>query len=182
MCCILPIAYSLSLSSRAMNRLHLFVKGKILAVIDFFYPLFKGIMPLQTFRYAACGGGNAILNILIYFVSFQFILRKQVIYLPFNIAMSAHIAALVIGFLICFPIGFYLSMYVVFPGSELPRRVQLFLYFLVAIMNIALNYFFMKLFVDIFHWYPTPSYILNYILVVCFTYFSQKYFSFQSKK
>ena len=169
------------LSSRAMKRLHLFVKKKILLVIDFFYPLFKSIMPLQTFRYAVCGGSNLLSNILIYFVSFQFILRKQIVHLPF-ISISAEIAAYIIAFLVTFPIGFYLSMYVVFPGSDLERRVQLFRYFVIVLICILLNYFLLSLFVRVFHWYPTPSYVLDCVLVTSFSYFSHKYFSFQSKK
>ena len=36
----------------------------ILPVIDFFYPPFRGLMNLQTFRYAASGGGNTLLGFL----------------------------------------------------------------------------------------------------------------------
>ncbi|MDR0794188.1 MAG: GtrA family protein [Chitinophagaceae bacterium] len=164
-----------------MKRLHLCVKEKILAVIDFFYPFFKTIIPLQTFRYAACGVANLVFNIFVYFIAFQFILQKQIVHLPF-ISISAHIAALIIAFLISFPTGFYLSMYVVFPGSDLERHVQLFRYFVIAACCIPLNYFLLKVFVEIFHWYPTPSYILNCVIVTSFSYFSQKYFSFQIKK
>ncbi len=135
-------------------------------------------MPLQTFRYAACGGSNMALNILLYFITFHYILHEQIVYLPFT-AISAHIAAYIISFFITFPIGFYLSMYVVFPESELRRRIKLFRYFVVVLICIFLNYVLLKLFVEHFGWYPTPSLMVITVIVVSFSYFSQRHFSFR---
>jgi putative flippase GtrA len=135
-------------------------------------------MPLQMYRYAACGGGNTAFNILIYFLTYNFVLQKQVLNLGF-IAFTPHIAAFLIAFCITFPIGFYLSMYVVFQGSFLRRRVQLFRYFMVSMVCIVLNYIFLKLFVEQFGWYPTPSMIITTGIVVLFSYLSQRHFSFK---
>jgi putative flippase GtrA len=159
-------------------KLHQLLKPFLLRIIDAFYPLFKNIMPLQTFRYAACGGGNTLLNILIYFVSYNFILDKQIIHLPI-VAISPHIAAFIIAFFITFPIGYYLNMFVVFEGSYLRKRIQLFRYFLVVLICIFLNYLFLKLFVENFGWYPTPSMIVTTFIVIIFSYFSQRNFSFK---
>ena len=159
-------------------RLHQLLKPILLRIIDAFYPLFKNIMPLQTFRYAACGGGNTLLNILIYFISYNFVLDKEILHLPF-IAISAHIAAFIIAFLITFPIGYYLNMFVVFEGSYLRKRIQLFRYFLVVLVCILLNYLFLKLFVENFGWYPTPSMMVTTLIVIIFSYFSQRNFSFK---
>ncbi len=137
-------------------------------------------MPLQTFRYGACGGGNTLLNIFIFFILYNFILKKQIVHLSF-VAISPHIAAYIISFFITFPIGFYLSLFVVFPESHLRKRIQLFRYFLVVIICILLNYFFLKLFVDKFGWYPTPSLILTSAIIITFSYFSQRHFSFRQK-
>lgn len=161
-----------------LYQFHHKFKNVILQIIDVFYPLFKKIMPLQTFRYAACGGGNTALNILIYFVSYNFILKKQIVHLPF-IAISPHIAAFIIAFLITFPIGYYLNMYVVFDDSYLRKRIQLFRYFLVVLICIFLNYIFLKLFVEKLEWYPTPSMIVTTAIVTVFSYLSQRYFSFK---
>lgn len=159
-------------------RLHQLLKPILLRIIDAFYPLFKNIMPLQTFRYAACGGGNTLLNILIYFISYNFVLDKEILHLPY-VAISAHIAAFIIAFLITFPIGYYLNMFVVFEGSYLRKRIQLFRYFLVVLVCILLNYLFLKLFVENFGWYPTPSMMVTTLIVIIFSYFSQRNFSFK---
>ena len=161
-----------------MRKIHHKVRRSIFNVLDIFYPLFRRIMPLQTYHYAACGGGNTLLSLLIYFLSYNFILHKEVLDLGF-IAFKPHIAALFIAFFITFPIGFYLSMFVVFQGSQLRRRIQLFRYFLVVMGSMTINYFCLKLFVESFGWFPTPSQIITTVIVICFSYFSQRHFSFR---
>jgi putative flippase GtrA len=133
-------------------------------------------MPLQTFRYAACGGGNTALGIFIFFVAYNFIFKKEVLHLPF-IALSPHIAAMVLSFLVTFPLGFYLAIYVVFPGSFLKKRFQLFRYFLSAIGSLMLNYINLKVMVDLLGFYPTVAQIINVVIVVSFSYTMQKYFA-----
>jgi putative flippase GtrA len=150
-------------------------------VVDYFYPLFRRFMPLQTFRYAACGGGNTALNIFLYFILYNFVLQRQVMHVG-PIAISAHIAAFLLAFCVNCPVGFYLSMYVVFAGSYLRRRVQFIRYFLIALVCIFLNYVLLKLFVDGLGWYPTPSMIVTAAIVVLFSYVSQRHFSFRTKK
>ena len=163
-----------------LQQTHRKFKSLLLQIIDAFYPLFKKIMPLQTFRYAACGGGNTALNIIIYFLSYNFVLKKEIVHLPF-VAISPHIAAFIFAFFITFPIGYYLNMFVVFDGSYLRKRIQLFRYFLVVLMCIILNYIFLKLFVERFEWYPTPSMIVTTAIVIVFSYLSQRNFSFKQK-
>lgn len=70
--------------------------------IDFFYirPI-RAVLPLQTFRYAVCGGLNLGLNWVLYAVLYNFILDKKIVDLGV-VAVSPYIAA----FLIVFPITF----------------------------------------------------------------------------
>lgn len=161
-----------------MRKLHENIRSLILRVVDLFYPVFKNVMPLQTFRYAACGGFNTTLDICLFFVSYNYILKKQPIHLPF-LTIGAHIAAFLIGFAVTFPIGFYLSRYVVFQEISVKKTKQLVKYFTVVFGCLLLNYAFLKLFVDVFGWYPTPSKILTTIFVVAFSYVSQKNFTFR---
>jgi putative flippase GtrA len=135
-------------------------------------------MPLQTFRYAACGGFNTLLDISLFFVSYNFILHKTPVHLPF-VTIGAHIAAFLISFSITFPIGFYLRRYVVFQETSVKKREQLRKYFTVVLGCLVLNYFFLKLFVDLMHWYPTPSKLVTTVFVVAFSYLSQKNYTFK---
>jgi len=136
---------------------------------------------LQTYHYAACGGLNTVVGWVVYFASYNYLFNKQVFHLGL-IAFEPHIAALFVSFLFTFPLGFYLSMYVIFQGSYLKRRVQLFRYFLVIIGCMVVNYICLKIFVEMLGWYPTPSQIITTGFVILFNYFFQRNFSFKSDK
>ncbi len=157
------------------------LKKSIISFIDFFYPLFSRIMPLQTFRYAACGGANTVADIVMYSIGYNFILHKHDVDLGF-LVIKPHIASILIAFCISFPMGFFLMRNVVFTQSTLHGRVQLFRYFLLVVICLLLNYVFIKLFVEQFHIYPTMAKILTTIIVVAFSYLTQKHFTFKAEQ
>lgn len=150
----------------------------ILRILGFIYPVFSRWMPFQTFRYAACGGGNTALGILLFYIGYNFIFQKEIVHTPV-IAISPHIAAMLFSSLITFPIGFYLARYVVFPGSFMKKRYQLFRYFISTTGSVLLNYFNLKIMVDIWGFYPTIAQIFNVVIVVTFSYLMQKNFAFK---
>jgi len=135
-------------------------------------------MPLNTFRYAACGGANMTLDILLFFLLYNFVFKKQVVHLGL-IAFQPHIAAFLFSFIITFPIGFLLSKYVVWTNSNIKSHIQLFRYFVVVLMNVVMNYFFIKLFVEFCHIYPTIAKMITTVIVVIFSYLSQKHYTFK---
>ncbi|RYE01213.1 MAG: GtrA family protein [Sphingobacteriales bacterium] len=164
-----------------MRQVHHTVRATILRFIDLFYPPFRRLMNIQMFRYAACGGGNTAFNILIYFLTYHYVLHEQVVDFGFW-AFEPHSAAVFLAFCCTFPIGFYLSMFVVFQGSYLKRRVQLWRYFLVTMACLFLNWLFVKIFVEVMHFYPTPSYITTVGIVVLFSYLAQRFFTFKGNR
>ena len=151
----------------------------MLPVIDFFYPPFRRLMNLQTFRYAASGGGNTLLGLTIYFISYKYIFFEKEFHFSFY-AFKGHIAALFISFCITFPIGFFMSKYVVFSDSNMKGRIQLFRYFMICLFNLALNYILLKIFVERFHIYPVLAQVLTIAIVVLFSYIAQRNFSFKA--
>ena len=159
-----------------------YVKTKtfFLSKIDVFYPLFRPFMDLQTFRYLAVGGSNTMLDIFLYFVSYNFVLEKKIITVPGFGAISPHIGAFIIAFAITFPIGFMLMRAMVFPNSVLRGRIQLVRYFSVAMLNIFLNYVLLKLFVEQLRFYPTPSKIITTGIIIIITFLLQRSFTFKS--
>ena len=156
-------------------------KNLIISFIDLFYPPFRKFVPLQTFRYVACGGANTLLDIGLYYVSYHYILEEKILDLGFT-AISPHIAAFFIAFCVSFPTGFWLMRSIVFTGSTLRGRVQLFRYLLLVGVCILLNYVFLKLFVEQWGIYPTPSKMLTTVIVVLFSYLTQKHFTFKVEK
>jgi putative flippase GtrA len=154
------------------------LKQRIISFIDFFYPPFSKWMPEQTFRYAVCGCTNMFIDIFTFFISYNFILHKQNLDLGF-IVFKPHIAAFFMSFCISFPIGFLLMRNIVFTESTLHGRVQLFRYFLLVVVCILLNYFFIRFFVEQLHIFPTLAKLLTTVIVVFFSYLTQKYFTFK---
>ncbi|MDQ6756887.1 MAG: GtrA family protein [Bacteroidota bacterium] len=137
-------------------------------------------MPEQTFRYAVCGGSNMMLDIFIYYISYNFILHKQILDLGF-IAFKPHIAALWMAFVVSFPLGFLLSKYIVFNKSQLRGKVQLFRYLLIVAANLLLNYAFLKTLVEYMNFYPTIARIFTTCILVTFSFLSQKHFTFKER-
>ena len=151
----------------------------ILSLITWFYKPFKRYISEETFRYAVCGGSNTAFDIFLYFITYNFILKKQLLDLKI-IAISPHIASFMMVFPVTFTTGFILSKYITFSHSELHGRIQLFRYGLTVLVCILLNYIFLKVFVDYCGFYPTVSKILTTGLVVIYSYFSQKHFTFKT--
>jgi putative flippase GtrA len=149
------------------------------SIIDWFYPPFKRVMPLQTFRYAACGGGNTLLDIGLFFFAYNFLLDGKMITI-YSVTLTAHIASFIFSFFFTFPIGFFLSRYVVFQESTSRKREQLPKYLVVVAGAILLNYFCLKVFIETMNIHALYSKLLTTVLVVAFSYFSQKYFTFKA--
>jgi len=155
------------------------VRNFLISGIDFFYPPFQRVIDLQTFRYAACGGCNSLFDICLYFITYNYILQKSVVQFD-GIAISPHIAAMMITFPVTLLTGFILMRYIVFPHAKIiSKRIQGSRYLAVVFCCIFLNYIFLKLFVEKLGWWPLPSKIITTAIVVLFSYFSQKHFTFR---
>lgn len=153
---------------------------RITQLIDLLYlsPL-RRLLPLQTFRYAICGGANMAFDLFLYFVLYNFVLDKQIVYLGTWVAISPHIAAWIIVFPITFFTGFWLNRHVAFHGSPLRGGVQLLRYLMSVAGSIVLNYLCMKFFVEVLHVYPTPSKAITTGVTVLYSYVVQKYYTFR---
>jgi putative flippase GtrA len=150
-------------------------------LLDWFYKPFRKIIPAQTFRYAAMGGLNTFLDIFLYFICYNYVVKKEMVDLGF-VVMSAHIASFVFVFPIPFTTGFLAAKYITFTSSSLRGRVQLFRYALIVVGAIVLNYVFLKIFVEILFIWPTVAKILTTLFVVTYSYIVQTKFAFKSKK
>ena len=167
-------------SPPVMNKVHHIVKVAILQVVDSFYPLFKRLMPLQTFRYAACGGGNTILGFIIYTLSYKFIFNDATFDVGFYVIKS-HNASLILAFLINFPVGFFLMKYVVFIESSIRGHVQLMRYFFVFVSNLFLNYLLLEVLVVKMNVNAILAQVISTIFVIVISYMLQRHFTFKVK-
>jgi putative flippase GtrA len=169
------------------EKMRKYLSEKIIKCIDFFYRPFSKLMPEQLFRYAACGGGNLVLDWLLYFLVYNFVIGHEIVYFQlstfnFQLCLTPHIAALCIVFPITLLTGFWLQKYVTFRSFDLHGARQLTRYILIVAVNLAVNYFGLKLCVEIFGWYPTPSKMAITLITVAISYFGQKYYTFRNSK
>lgn len=155
------------------------IRNLIISIIDWFHKPFARWIPVETFRYASTGGANTILDIVLYFICYNFVLKKQMVTMA-SVTVSPHIAAFLIVFPITFMSGFILAKYVTFTTSLFRGRKQLLRYGITVAGSILINYLLLKLFVERFGIYPTPSKVITTVFVVIYSYIMQRYFSFKT--
>ena len=86
----------------------------------------------QIIRYGICGGGNMVLDWVLYFIMYNFVVGHEIVNIHFSAfgfqfeqALTPHIAALCIVFPITLLTGFLLQKYVTFTQSKLNSWRQL---------------------------------------------------------
>lgn len=153
----------------------------IIQFIDYFYTPFRKYIPLETFRYAATGGANTVLDIFLYFIFYNYILDRTIVDVKI-VSISPHIAAFLIVFPITFFTGFLLAKYITFTSSEIRGSTQLIRYMISVSGSIFLNYVFLKLLVEYGGIWPTMAKGITTGIVVIYSYFAQKFFTFKTGK
>ena len=161
-------------------KLFKLVQKYIILILDWLYIPFERFIPRQMFRYAATGGANVVLDIILYAIVYAFILDGQMINLGF-VTISDHIAAFIIVFPITFTVGFSFAKWITFTSSNLKGWTQLVRYFSTAMGSILLNYVLLKLFVEVVEMNAIVANILNKGIVIAYSYLAQTYFSFRTK-
>jgi GtrA-like protein len=144
----------------------------------FLLPAVQAVNALANFSLCCKWRCQYVVGISPIFISYKYILKEQTLHFGF-FAFKAHIAALFMSFLINFPLGFFLMKYVVFVDSNLKGKMQLFRYFQLYIICLALNYGFLKLFVEIWKIYAPLAQILTTAIIVIFSYIIQRYYTFR---
>ena len=160
-----------------MNVAQLLIRG-----IDLLYiPQIHKIVSRDIFGYGICGGANMVLDTLWYFVLYHYVVCEQFVDLGI-VVMSPHIATLCLVFPITFFTGFWLNRHVAFRVTHLRSRRQLVRYALSVVGSIVINYVCMKLFVESFHLWPTPSKMLTTVITVVYSYLAARYFTFRDSE
>lgn len=157
------------------------IRNTIIKFIDFFYiPPVRKYVPLQTFRYAVTGGANMMLDALLYFAIFNFVLCKTDVHVG-QWVVSSHIAAYIITFPIVFLNGLWLARNITFQNSPLKANTQRARYLLVTLANIIIKYAGIKVLVHL-GLFPSVTNALMTIVTVVFSYIMQNKFTFKGNK
>jgi putative flippase GtrA len=154
------------------------VRNLILPVIDFFYPPFKKLMTIQTFRYLATGASNTVLGLITFYLAYHYIVGSQNVDLGFYV-FESYTVTLAISFTVALFWGFFLMKYVVFDDSKIKGRVQFFRYLLVCLLNLFLNWILLKLAVEYLHIYPTFAQLGTTAILIVVSYLVQRNFTFR---
>ena len=155
------------------------IASVITKAIDLVYikPL-RALVPQQVFRYLACGAITALLDAIWYYIIYHYIVGEAFIEIG-SLVVSPHIAALCVVFPITFFTGFWLNRNVAFRVTNLASLPQLAKYALTVAGSILLNYGCMKLFVEVFGIWATPSKILTTVVCAVYSFIAGRYFTFK---
>lgn len=154
------------------------MKKVIVNILNLMYitPLHR-FVPKQTFYYAICGGFNMILDMITYALIYNFVLEKHNINI-FDFVISSEIASFLLTFPIIFSSGLWLARNITFTNSVNSDRSQGLRYLTVAISNILIKYFGLKLLVYLLVW-PSFANAVMTVITVIFSYLMQKYYTFK---
>ncbi len=155
------------------------IAERITKIIDVFYikPL-RRFVPLQTFRYAMCGGGNLVLNWVTYALLYDVILGFDYLNLGF-VYISRHIAALAVTFPVTLFTGYWLQSRISFRSSPLGDRVSAVRYLLTTLGSLAINYVCLKIFVEWAGMYAPVAQMVTSLITIVYSYLLQKYWTFR---
>lgn len=136
----------------------------------------------KLIRYSVSAMAGTFVDVAVYFIAFNFIYRKQDVYLFNFLVLSAPSASLVLSYSCGLLTNFTITKYFVFTESDLRGHHQLMRYVLVALFVLLLNYGFMTFLIKILHWYPTVSRAVSAAIIGLVSFAFHKTFSFRVSK
>lgn len=141
------------------------------------------LLNYQKFKYVFFGGFNVLLNWTLFYLIFHYVTFKNNVEVLGLITISPYIFALLTSFVVTFFTGFLFNFFFVFKQNEHAPKFgnRLLRYFATNMGSLVLNYFLLKLFVELLHWYPTPSQVLCTGLITIYSYLAQRKFTFSKK-
>ncbi|MEP7265266.1 MAG: GtrA family protein [Bacteroidota bacterium] len=141
--------------------------------------MIKKLLASKVFRYFLSAGVATWVDILVYFIAFNYIYEKQDVNLFSKFVISAPTAALALSYTAGLLTNFFITKYIVFKESDLETHKQLFRYVLVAMVVLVLNYIMMRLLIRKLDWYPTIARAVSAISIGMFSFVVHKSFSFK---
>ncbi|HEX5001329.1 MAG TPA: GtrA family protein [Bacteroidia bacterium] len=144
--------------------------------------MIQKILNNKVFRYFIAAGLATVVDVVVYFITYNYILFKQDFSITDVIVVSAPSISLVISFSCGLLTNFVISKYYVFTESNIRGRHQLMRYVMVALFILMLNYFCMSFLIKGLGWYPTVSRIASALSIGLLSFVIHKVFSFKVKK
>ncbi len=135
----------------------------------------------KVIRYFFSAGIATGLDVIIYSFSFNFIFQKKVVYTPV-IAISPHVASLMISYSCGLITNFFIARYVVFSESTGKKRNQFYRFFIVGVIGFFANYGVLRFLVEVLGVWPTFSRVISALSLGVLSFYLHKIFSFRIKQ
>ena len=139
----------------------------------------RKLVKSKVFRYFISAGIATWVDIMIYFIAFNYIYEKQDIHLFSWMVISAPTASLILIYTAGLLTNIYFTKHLVFKESDLETHKQLFRYVLVALVVLVLNYLMMRFLIRGWDWYPTIARAFSAISIGLLSFLIHKSFSFR---
>ncbi len=143
----------------------------------FFYRIINN----KVVRFFLSAGVATLVDVLIYFTVINYVLNYQRVYIG-TYGASAHNFTLCISYSCGVIVNFLLTKYAVFNESNIAGRKQFRRFALIAFLGFFANYGLLRLFVEVFDFYPTPSRIASALSLGVASYYVHKLFTFKIKE
>ncbi|MFI3295150.1 MAG: GtrA family protein [Rikenellaceae bacterium] len=134
---------------------------------------------MQTFRYASAGTINLVYGIVQYWFIYNYILFQNDVDLGFTV-VSAPVFTFLLNFVITFFTGFFLVRTLAFEGSTVRSHTQMFRYLIAVGINLCINYFGIKLFVETWSVFPSVSNAIIQVITINVSFLVNKHFTFKA--
>lgn len=141
--------------------------------------MIRKILENKIIRYFLSAGIATGVDVTVYFLAYNFIYEKQDIHLFNLMTLSAPTGSLMLSYTCGLVTNFLITKYLVFTESDLRGIHQLARYILVALLILALNYFFMSFLIKILDWYPTLSRVVSALTIGLLSFVIHKFYSFK---
>lgn len=142
----------------------------------------RRIFKSKIFRYFLSAGLATWVDVMVYFLAYNYVYRKMDFDLFGLILISAPSASLMLSYTAGLITNFTVTKFLVFHESDLETHKQLFRYVLVAIGVLCMNYVLMSFLIRQLEWYPTISRAVSAITIGVISFTVHRSFSFRVKK
>lgn len=133
----------------------------------------------KLFRYFISAGLATWVDIMVYFMAYNYLYQKTDISVFNLFTVSAATASLFLSYTMGLLTNFLMTRYLVFGDSELEFHKQLFRYVLVALLVLALNWVLMRVLIREFDWWPTLARATSALCIGLLSFVIHKTFSFR---
>lgn len=141
--------------------------------------MIRALINNRVVRYFFSAGTATGVDVLTYFITFNYIFMKMDITFFEQFVISAATLSLMISYSAGLVTNFIITKFIVFTNSDLRSIHQFMRYLLVAFLVLVMNYLLMSLLIKGLDWYPTIARLFSAISIGFMSYMIHKVYSFK---